>query len=221
LGPKDRRARERERVRELILNAARELIKEDGYEKLTIRAIADRVEYSPMALYNHFPDKDAILIELAEAGFAELSKKIPKSTKLPPLEALRRGMLAYIAFGLKHPDEYRLVFMTTRIRPAVPGAAEDETAITSVNGRVAFEMLKDLVQRCAAIDKRFSDSFAVSRVLWAGIHGVTSLLITVTHFPFGSADKLAQQMVDVLINGLLAVPQDSARRSKTSMQFSA
>jgi AcrR family transcriptional regulator len=214
LAPKDRRAREREEVRKLILKGACELIKKDGYEKLTIRAIADRVEYSPMALYNHFPDKDAILIELAEDGFAELVKKIPTSTRLSPLAALKRGMLAYVTFGLKHPDEYRLVFMTTRIRPAAPGGAEDETAIRSTTGRVAFEMLKSLVQRCAATDERFADSFAVSRVLWAGIHGVTSLLITVKNFPFGSADKFAQEMVDVLINGLPAPPQNSATRSK-------
>src|ERR1700730_14789301 len=168
LAPKDRRAREREAVRKLIVDAARELIKEDGYEKLTIRAIADRVEYSPMALYNHFPDKDAILIERAEAGFAELVKEIPKSTRLPPLAALKRGMLAYVSFGLKHPEEYRVVFMTTRVRPVVADAAEDETAIRSATGRAAFEMLKTLVERCAATDARFSDSFAVSRVLWAG-----------------------------------------------------
>jgi AcrR family transcriptional regulator len=214
VGPKDRRARVREEVRKLILNAARELIKEDGYERLTIRAIADRIEYSPMALYNHFPDKDAILIELAEAGFAELAKTIPKSTRLSPLAALRRGMLAYIDFGLKHPEEYRLVFMTPRARPVKAGAAEDETAISSAKGRVAFEMLKTLVQRCARTDERFSDSFGVSRVLWAGIHGVTSLLITVKHFPFGSADKFAQQVVDVLMNGLPGTPQDSSTDRK-------
>jgi AcrR family transcriptional regulator len=140
--------------------------------------------------------------------------KIPKSTRLPPLAALRRGMLAYVTFGLKHPEEYRLVFMTTRIRPVIAGAAEDETAIHSATGRVAFEMLKSLVQSCAATDERFSDSFAVARLLWAGIHGVTSLLITVKNFPFGSADKFAQQMVDVLINGLPAISQDSATRSR-------
>ena len=107
-----------------------------------------------------------------------------------------------------------MVFMTTRVRPVVADAAEDETAIRSATGRVAFGMLKSLVERCTATDARFSDSFDVSRLLWAGIHGVTSLLITVKNFPFGSADKFAEQMVDVLINGLPAVSQGPAIRSK-------
>jgi AcrR family transcriptional regulator len=204
MGSAERRERQRKEVRNLILSAARELIREEGYERLTIRSIAERIEYSPMALYNHFPDKSAILAALADAGFAELLKKVPRFAGLPPLEALRRGMLAYIEFGLKNPEDYRMVFMTQRRHGSEADLPRqgDMDSLSLEHGREAFKMLTELTQRCAAEDARFQNVFEVSSLLWAGLHGVTSLLITLPDFPFGPAQQYSENMVNLLLDGI-------------------
>ena len=93
MGVRERQVRDKELFRSKILDAARELIHENGYEKLTIRKIADRIEYSPMSLYNHFADKDDILIALAKEGFAKIGKALPKPGSGEPLVVLRKAMI--------------------------------------------------------------------------------------------------------------------------------
>ena len=204
MGSQERRARQKSEVRAQILDAARALIREQGYDSVTIRAIASRIEFSPMALYNYFPDKDAILTELAEAGFAELVRVGAKLEGLAPLEALRKGMIAYVSFGLKNPEQYKIVFMSGWQGP--PNVTSDDKPnvgnLPLANGRAAFKMLTDLVERCALVDARFKDVFGTSTLLWAGIHGVTSLMIAMKQFPFGPADVFAEQMTDLLLSGL-------------------
>src|SRR5512144_2512337 len=74
MGTKERRERERHDTRELILSAAREMFASEGFEAVTMRAIADRIEYTPTALYHHFPSKQALVAELCERDFMTLAK---------------------------------------------------------------------------------------------------------------------------------------------------
>src|SRR5256885_9102837 len=124
MGPKERRAREREETRGVILDAARELFIAEGYEAVTMRRIADRIEYSPTAIYFHFRDKEALLKELCETDFLALAGQLAKIAQVrDPIERLRKTGLAYIDFGLSNPNHYRLMFMT----PHPPIAHDDET----------------------------------------------------------------------------------------------
>ncbi|RRA47686.1 TetR/AcrR family transcriptional regulator [Acidipila sp. EB88] len=212
MGAADRRTQEREGMRSKILIAAADLIREDGYDNLTIRKVADRIEYSPMALYNHFPDKDAILKTLAEEGFERFLSGAPKRSSLPPIDELRRYMLAYVQFAVKHPEQYRLIFMTQR-EPAIPSASKDHPAVQHIpagSGRQAFERLVDSVNACAAEYPVFKDAFAVSLFLWTGIHGASSLLITFGKFPFGSPKQYAEATVERMLSGLMATGYESS-----------
>src|SRR4026207_1994436 len=95
MGTKERQQRDRDRIQQAILTAARDLVITDGYRNVSIRKIADRIEYSPAAIYSYFPSKDDIFFALAEEGFhllfhAECPPGEPPLDELDdPIDALR------------------------------------------------------------------------------------------------------------------------------------
>src|SRR5215203_1044247 len=102
MGTKDRRIREKQDLRQEILDAARDLFVSEGYQAVSMRKIADKIEYSPATIYLHFRDKDELLDCLLEEAFAKLDRKLEArigDETTDPLELLRRGLLAYVAFG--------------------------------------------------------------------------------------------------------------------------
>src|SRR5260221_4734309 len=107
-----RRGEGPDRKRE-ILAAAKQVFLAEGYERASMRKIAARVGVSPTALYLYFRDKAELLTQIGETTFAELGTAFGlASAAADPIERLRLTMRAYIQFGLDHPDEYRLIFMT-------------------------------------------------------------------------------------------------------------
>ena len=115
-----RRQRERQETRRRILDAARDLFVNEGIENVTMRAIAERVEYTPTAIYHHFRDKDALLHELIRHDYHIHASHFAQLAKIPdPLERLRRTGEAYVDFGLRNPSLYRFLFMVPH--PEKPG----------------------------------------------------------------------------------------------------
>src|SRR5688500_14974071 len=112
MGIAERKAREKEELRQEILSAARELFVEQGYESVSMRKIAEKIEYSPTTIYLHFRDKadlfDCLCADTFERLLAHL--EAPAGTG-DPVEALRAELRAYIDFGLAHPVDYRVTFM--------------------------------------------------------------------------------------------------------------
>src|SRR5262245_8023287 len=115
MGVKERRARAKEGLRQEILEAARELFAENGYQDVTIRRIAEKIEYSPTTIYLYFEDKDDLLHQICEETFAKLYATLEKLTSDrsagDPLIPLRNGLRGYVDFGLAHPNHYRVAFM--------------------------------------------------------------------------------------------------------------
>ena len=113
VGVIERREREREEVRRKILDAARELFMTEGYDKITMRRIADAIEYSATTIYNHFEDKDDLVQSLCESDFARLLGVLGAGkTPTDPVEWIRTLGRAYAGFGLRYPNHYRFMFMT-------------------------------------------------------------------------------------------------------------
>src|SRR3990172_5653341 len=109
MGSQDRRARQKEEVRTRILDAARELFAEQGVEAVSMRKIAEKIEYTATALYFHFRDKDALLRELCALDFLAFTKRFMSLAKVQdPIERLRGLGEAYVAFAMKHPHHFRL-----------------------------------------------------------------------------------------------------------------
>lgn len=224
-GPKQRREREKEALRQVILDAARELFVKEGYENVSMRRIADKIEYSPTTIYLYFEDKAALLFAVCEETFAKLAKQMESMSRksTDPVETLKRGCRAYVEFGLKYPNHYRVTFinrpdlhrgehpegcqgirLTTGRRVKLIRQEGGENYLREGSmGMRCYSQLRANVEECIK-QKRFrrGDLEALTQMMWAGGHGVVSLLITKPDFPWVDQDKLIDLMIDVLIDGL-------------------
>ena len=112
MGVKERRQRERTEIRERILDAALEVFATEGVEGVTMRALADAIEYTPPVIYAHFRDKDAIIEELCYRQLRTLAKAFANFQALDPVERLRQIGYVYVDFAVKHPSHFRFLFLT-------------------------------------------------------------------------------------------------------------
>src|SRR4029079_4565398 len=112
MGIKERRLREKEEVRSTILTAGWRLVKEEGWESLSIRKIADAIEYSVPVIYDHFENKEAILSEFADTGFRLLTKKIQRAYEKNdvPVDQLKEMAEAYWNFSIRNKAYYQLMY---------------------------------------------------------------------------------------------------------------
>jgi AcrR family transcriptional regulator len=188
------RARYRDQLRRSILDAARETFAEDGYGGVSMRKLAERVGCSHGNLYLHFKDKEALFDCLVAESFEEFdaAMRAPESVRRgDPVEMARKMGRAYVAFGLANQSAYEFAFLLRR-----PGRDKPHAP---------YERLRALAQRCLD-EKRFRpmDVDVASQVLWATVHGITSLLILRPAFPWADRETLIGQVVDAAVNGLLA-----------------
>jgi len=183
------------------MDAASKLFATEGYASTSMRKIASKIGYSPTAIYLYFRDKDDLLRQICDAIFAELTRNINSINRLSgePLEKLRLGLNEYIQFGLRHPLHYQVLFGMAL--PASAGQHQDNRS----EGSRAFDTLRTGVAACVAANLlRTDDIELLSQSLWAGVHGVTSLLNTHPGFPWGERDSLIAAHLDMLILGVRA-----------------
>jgi AcrR family transcriptional regulator len=202
MGSQQRRAREKEGLREEILDAARALFVKEGYESVSIRKIADQIEYAPGTIYLYFRDKAAILDRICEETFAKLLRRMEaiRNDSAAPLDKLRRGLRTYIQFGLENPNHYVVTFIQAKVH------LEHKSVFETI-GQEAFGCLRKGVQECIdAGELVCNDADEVAQTLWAGVHGLTSVLITSTGFPFIEQNRLVDRMVETLVEGVRRKP---------------
>jgi len=203
MGTKQRREREKEALRQDILDAARELFVNEGYENVSMRRVAEKIEYSPTTSYLYFEDKASLLYAICEETFAKLAKRqeaIARDSD-EPIETLRQVCRAYVDFGLKYPNHYKLTFIN---HPQHPGDDKRHLREGSM-GMKAYGNLRAGVEACIkAKEFRETNIEAVTQLIWAGGHGVTSLLISMPDFPWVKKNELIDLMIDTLLEGLRA-----------------
>ncbi len=193
----NRRDRYRSELRAETLAAARELIREEGYQGLTIRKLAQRMECSAMALYSYFADKQTLLAALALEGFEKVAKRFDSTVHRDPLAAVRKILLDYIAYAEENPNEYRVLFLSVETLGEVELSREDLQ-----ERNPAFGPLFKRVQACIKAGVLKGDAFAVSTVLWTAAHGAASVLITAQKFPFGIHGLYAEEVVATILSGV-------------------
>ena len=202
MGVKERRARQKKYLRQEILDAASELFVRDGYENVSMRRIADKIEYSPTTIYIYFKDKAELLDQVCKETFARLVQRLSKILEQPgdPVERLKRGLTAYIEFGLDNPHQYRATFMM----PIPEGFDHEKYHQVDSPGMQAFSFLTRGINECieAGKMKKTMNVELAAQTLWAGIHGITSLLITHFTFPWVGREKVIHSTVDTLVAGL-------------------
>lgn len=201
MGVKERRARQKKYLRQEILDAASELFVRDGYENVSMRRIADKIEYSPTTIYLYFKDKNELLEQVCRETFGRLVQRLGKIMEQPgdPQERLKRGLLAYIQFGLENPHHYRATFMT--VLPE--GFDENKMHQEDSPGMQAFAFLTRGIADCIKAGKLPGRNVELAaQTLWAGIHGITSLLITHARFPWAGRERVIHSTIDTLVSGL-------------------
>jgi len=210
MGVKERRAREKSETRDKILDAARELFVTEGYEGVSMRRVAEKIEYSPTAIYVHFSDKQQLFHELCQQDYARLAEVFQSSAmSSDPIERLKQIGNTYTEFGVRYPNHYKFMFMT----PHPPQQPDEEDREIMGNPEVdAYAFLKWAVQQ--AIDagrfrEELQDAELISQTLWASVHGVIALHIAKGCDPWVDWRPLAQRaqlMLDVTLRGLVRNP---------------
>jgi AcrR family transcriptional regulator len=149
-------------------------------------------------VYLHFADKDEMLFAVCERLFAELDRVTQEaaSGSTDPLESLALRGRAYIRFGVEHPEQYRILFM------GKPSRTPESFDLERLGDAAAFGHLLEHVQTCVESGLITGDPLQVSLVLWAGVHGLTSLVISKPEFPWPGIDVIAGQLCRALLYGL-------------------
>ncbi len=202
MGIKERQERDREAVQRAILDAARDLFVSEGYANVSIRKIAERIEYSPAAIYGYFPCKDDIFFALAEEGFQLLGAPPERSTQgdRDPLQDLRQAFLRLYEFSRQHPQYFALMFVDREV-PRISQAYERFAFAREMKTRVI-----DLVRACvdAGVFPPSTKPFAAFRVLSTAIFGVAVMRLSGRMAPGEDHEALARDAVETIIAGLRA-----------------
>jgi len=207
MGVKERRERQKSETRDKILDAARELFVSEGFDGVSMRKVAEKIEYSPTAIYVHFADKNELFHELTRQDFARL-QEVMKSAEMPsdPVERLRQIGRNYLEFGVRFPHHYVFMFMT----PHPPHEPDEEDREILGNPEVdAYAFLKWAVQEAihaGCFREEAHDAELVSQTLWASVHGVISLQLAKCNDPWVDWRPMrdrAEMMLDVTLRGLV------------------
>ena len=174
MGIAERKEREREGVKDLILSAAREIFLSEGYENTSIRKIASKIEYSPGVIYLHFKDKNDLLLALHDKAFECKMNSLFHSTQhiADPLERLRGIGIGYLQYGIDNPQDYELMFILSCTMETL--ATKEEFW---KDGAMAIGMVKETVKACidAGYFRQGLDLDEVSLMLWSQVHGLVTL----------------------------------------------
>ncbi len=205
MGVQERRAREKQELRQEILDAARDLFVREGFENVSMRKIAEKIEYSPTTIYLYFEDKSDLLDCICEETFAKLDRKLTAlgASSSNPLDGLRRGLRAYIEFGLKHPNDYRVSFLMD----LNPVADQDCFQRCRAMGQKTFDHVRQSVLQC--VEARLFRPVpieATSQALWAAVHGLTALLIVRPNHPWVERSLLIDTLLDGILGGFRQAP---------------
>jgi AcrR family transcriptional regulator len=204
--PKPKTELERQQLRTLIIDAARELFVTKGVEAVTMREIAKRIDYSATSIYLHFTDKEELLRVICDTDFLALASSLKNIFQIAnPIERLHSLGRGYAAFALTHPNHYRLMFMTKRTL-----CDPDKSSLQQNNAEQdAYFQLKSVVSDVHAAGyfrENLHDADLIAQTIWAGIHGVCSLQINMSEDKWinwsNISDRL-QLMQEVMMRGLL------------------
>jgi len=200
MGIKERQERDREAVRRAILDAARDLFVREGFENVSIRKVAERIEYSPAAIYSYFPGKDDIFFALAEEGFRLLYRPERHDAvhDLPPLDRIRELFWQLYEFSNAHPQYFALMFLDRSV-PQIAGVYERFAFAREMKGHLIADIQKAIGEGALPADV---PAAAVFRLLATGMVGVATARLCHRISAGENADDLARDMLTALLAGL-------------------
>lgn len=205
----ERRLREKEALRQNILDAAVAILATEGFEGLSIRRIADRIEYAPSTIYLYFRDKYEIVATICADTLDLLRQDLERITAehADPLDGLRHGLRCYVDFGIAHPQHYMVSFCQP-----LPELPPDHPTNSIEAGMRCFAVLQRGVQECIEAGRlRPLEINLASESIWTALHGLTSLLITHgadPHFPWVERELLINTSIAMILRGFMTNPEE-------------
>jgi AcrR family transcriptional regulator len=203
MGIKERKERERDEHRELILTAASEIITDEGFENLSIRKIAKKIEYSPAIIYHYFHDKDDIINHIMKKGYQKIVSalsSVPASVDIP-LQRLKELTQKYIDAALQMPDEYMAVLLNKSpdilkyTSSLFKGASGQKPALG-----ILTQCLKDIYK-----DKDTDDSLIelTAQIISTATFGLIIRLIIEKEIGEEQREKLIEHYIEVMVDGMV------------------
>jgi len=195
MGIKERRLREREEVKSTILTTAWQLVKEEGWQSLSIRKIADAIEYSIPVIYDHFENKEAILLEISKEGFKVLTQKLQKakSKHLNPAGQLKAMAEAYWDFALKNEEYYQLMYGVGMASCEAGDCMDDQSNFRNLITEPIIELISKSKHPGANPCLKY-------HTFWSILHGLISIRIMKTS---DVSDQLNKLVVADAIEGFI------------------
>jgi AcrR family transcriptional regulator len=202
MGIKERHTRERELVRNAILAAARSLFLAQGYANVSMRKIAEQIEYSPGAIYSYFASKEDIFFALAEEGLQYLRAHCAPQNDVEgsSLDHVRTAIWRFYTFSKEQPEYFSLIF----VDGAVPRISRDWERFSFV--RELRQGIEEHIQKC--IDQGLFpgavSAASLFRVLSTAIYGASVFRLSNRLAPGEDADALAHDVLEAALAGVQA-----------------
>lgn len=205
MGITERKERERQEMRQLILDGATKVFIEEGYEKASIRAIAEHIEYSPATIYLYFKDKDELFYAVHELGFEKMLQQMEHLEAIEnPLERLRQRGSTYLQFAFENPELYDLMFIS---RAPMKALHKDFENSDWDCGHRNFELLVRNVQQCLEQGYlRPMNLHVAAMAIWSFVHGMASLHIRERFKIIDEAIDI-EAMTEQALDGMLSMMQ--------------
>ena len=202
----ERREQERENLRHTILEATQELLATEGYEKLSLRRIAEKIDYSPTAIYLHFKSKGELIDVVAGEGFARMATEVGAIPADDPAKRLRLMGHAYVAFALTNSPIYRLMFLQgDNPQDMYEGHNNRRTESARAFGSLVSTIREIAEGKADAYAGQTDAVILAAGVFWAHIHGAVSILLMGRGREFiGVQEQFCRQAVETAVAGLLA-----------------
>lgn len=203
MGIQERREAEKEAVRKKIIDAASEILAKEGYQNLSIRKIASKIEYSPGLIYHYFKDKDEIIVSVVEEGYGKMLKKIGEVLVdfENPEKSIVEGLKVYMGLMMETPEQFRALLMNDI------EAIQEKVNMLSEGISKERESVKQLCRQIElGIEKgkfREMDVELTAQIIWTSTHGLLSRLILEKNIPKEQKDRLINHHFEILIRGLL------------------
>ena len=220
-----RRDRERKELRFRILETARLLFTQGGEAAVSLRRVAELIEFSATTIYLHFPNKEALVQEVCAMEFALFSRALQQAeSTTDAMERLRKMALLYVDFGLQHPEHYRVLFMRERASepekpasprvnttpPGSPAADADRsaTAAPAEKELQPYDYLHRAIFKAMAAGSfkaEYRDAILLAQSVWSCLHGVVALhLVRAQHsaVPWKPVRSILEMSVEALFNGI-------------------
>ncbi len=210
MGITERRQRERDALKQKVLGAAEELFAENGVENVSMRKIAEKIEYSPTTIYRLFESKEDLMQHLIEDGYVRVYQRyqeIIDARPVSPFESLSQIIRTYVEFALENPQHYELWFSTSEL-----------TLIDEVlhmrHGEAVYKVygtwLEKIEEAKAAGQMIPAETLALFQLIWGSVHGLIALRSHHPDFPWSPLQEHIEDLLQMLNRGLAPANEEPA-----------